>query len=33
LYPFGLTGDALTAHVRKAVADYGKRASELGLVR
>jgi putative tricarboxylic transport membrane protein len=33
LYPFALTGDALTAYVRKAVADYGKRASALGLVR
>jgi putative tricarboxylic transport membrane protein len=33
LYPFSLTGPALTAYVRKAVDDYGKRASELGLVR
>lgn len=33
LYPFALTGDALTAHVRKAVDDYGKRAREFGLVR
>lgn len=33
LYPFSLTGPALTAYVRKAVEDYGKRASELGLVR
>ena len=33
LYPFGLTGAALTAYVRQAVTDYGKRASELGLVR
>ncbi|WP_317202879.1 tripartite tricarboxylate transporter substrate binding protein [Janthinobacterium sp.] len=33
LYPFGLTGAALTEYVRKAVDDYGKRASELGLVR
>lgn len=33
LYPFALTGDALTAYVRKAVDDYGKRASEFGLVR
>lgn len=33
LYPFAMTGDALTAHVRKAVDDYGKRAREFGLVR
>jgi putative tricarboxylic transport membrane protein len=33
LYPFALTGDALTAYVRKAVDDYGKRAREFGLVR
>ncbi|MDC8759072.1 tripartite tricarboxylate transporter substrate binding protein [Janthinobacterium fluminis] len=33
LYPFGLTGAALTEYVKKAVDDYGKRASELGLVR
>jgi putative tricarboxylic transport membrane protein len=33
LFPFGLTGDALTAYVQKAVDDYGKRAAELGLVR
>jgi len=33
LYPFGLTGDALGAYVRKAVEDYGKRAREFGLVR
>ena len=33
LYPFALTGDALTAYVKKAVDDYGKRAAELGLVR
>ncbi|MFA9219411.1 MAG: Bug family tripartite tricarboxylate transporter substrate binding protein [Sphingomonadaceae bacterium] len=33
LYPFALTGQALSAYVRKAVDDYGKRAAELGLVR
>ena len=33
LFPFGLTGDALAAYVKKAVDDYGKRAAELGLVR
>ena len=33
LYPFGLTGAALTSYVNKAVDDYGRRARELGLVR
>jgi len=33
LYPFGMTGDALTAYVTKAVDDYGRHAAELGLVR
>ncbi|MGV7209277.1 tripartite tricarboxylate transporter substrate binding protein [Oxalobacteraceae bacterium A2-2] len=33
LYPYGLTGDALTAHVKKAVAEYSRRAAELGLMR
>ncbi|NGZ84081.1 tripartite tricarboxylate transporter substrate binding protein [Duganella sp. SAP-35] len=33
LFPFGLTGDALAAYVKKAVDDYGKRAAEMGLVR
>jgi putative tricarboxylic transport membrane protein len=33
LYPFALTGAALTEYVKQAVQDYGKRASELGLVR
>jgi putative tricarboxylic transport membrane protein len=33
LYPFALTGDALADYVRKAVDDYGRRASEFGLVR
>lgn len=33
LYPFALTGEALTAHVRQAVAGYGKQASQLGLKR
>jgi putative tricarboxylic transport membrane protein len=33
LYPLALSGDGLTAHVKKAVADYGKRAKELGLMR
>ncbi|WP_426163296.1 tripartite tricarboxylate transporter substrate binding protein [Pseudoduganella sp. R-34] len=33
LYPFSLTGQALNEYVHKAVDDYGKRASHLGLVR
>jgi putative tricarboxylic transport membrane protein len=33
LYPFNMTGQALTEYVQKAVDDYGRRASQLGLVR
>ena len=33
LYPLSLTGPALTDYVQKAVDDYGKRASQLGLMR
>ncbi|WP_151632989.1 tripartite tricarboxylate transporter substrate binding protein [Noviherbaspirillum aerium] len=33
LYPFALTGDALTAYVRKTVDEYGRQAKELGLSR
>lgn len=33
LYPFSLTGDALTEHIRKTVAGYGEQAKELGLMR
>ena len=33
LFPFSLTGDALTAHVNNTVDEYGKRAKELGLMR
>jgi putative tricarboxylic transport membrane protein len=33
LYPFALTGPALTAYVDKAVKQYGKQAKELGLLR
>ncbi|MGW8393691.1 tripartite tricarboxylate transporter substrate binding protein [Pseudoduganella sp. HUAS MS19] len=33
LYPFSLTGQALNEYVHKAVEDYGKRASQLGLMR
>ncbi|HEY1151567.1 MAG TPA: tripartite tricarboxylate transporter substrate-binding protein [Pseudoduganella sp.] len=33
LYPFSMTGQALSDYVKKAVDDYGRRASQLGLVR
>lgn len=33
LYPFSMTGDALTNYVNKTVDDYGRQAKELGLVR
>lgn len=33
LYPFSMTGDALTEYVNKTVDDYGRQAKELGLVR
>ncbi|UTY58491.1 tripartite tricarboxylate transporter substrate binding protein [Massilia sp. erpn] len=33
LYPFSLTGQALSDYVKKAVDDYGKRASQFGLMR
>lgn len=33
LYPFSLTGDALTEYIGKTVDDYGRQARELGLVR
>ncbi|MES2260726.1 MAG: tripartite tricarboxylate transporter substrate-binding protein [Pseudomonadota bacterium] len=33
LYPFALTGDALSAYVKQAVDNYGRRASEFGLIR
>lgn len=33
LYPFSMTGDALTAYVNNTVDEYGKRVKELGLVR
>ena len=33
LYPFALTGASLSAYVKKAVDDYGRRAAEMGLVR
>lgn len=33
LYPFAMTGDALTRHIKHTVDDYGRQAKELGLVR
>jgi putative tricarboxylic transport membrane protein len=33
LYPFSLSGEALTRYVRQSVADYNKRAVEFKLVR
>jgi putative tricarboxylic transport membrane protein len=33
LYPFSMTGDALTTYVNKTVEEYGKQAKELGLTR
>jgi putative tricarboxylic transport membrane protein len=33
LYPFSLTGDALTAYIKRAVADYKRLAREFALMR
>jgi putative tricarboxylic transport membrane protein len=33
LYPFSLTGDALTKHIKKAVSDYNRQAEQFHLVR
>jgi putative tricarboxylic transport membrane protein len=33
MYPFAMTGDALTQYIKKTVDNYGKQAKELGLVR
>lgn len=33
LYPFAMTGEALTAYIRKTVDNYGRQAKELGLAR
>lgn len=33
LYPFSMTGDALTAYVNKTVEAYGRQAKELGVMR
>jgi putative tricarboxylic transport membrane protein len=33
LYPFSLTGDALTRYIRQAVADYKRQARQFNLVR
>ena len=33
LYPFSLTGDALTGYIRKSIADYNRQAAQFNLVR
>jgi putative tricarboxylic transport membrane protein len=33
LYPFSLTGDALTRYIKQAVADYNRQARQFNLVR
>jgi len=33
LYPFSLTGDALTRWVKQAINDYNRQAREFNLVR
>jgi len=33
LYPFAMTGDALTGYVKNTVEEYGRQAKELGLLR
>jgi putative tricarboxylic transport membrane protein len=33
LYPFSLTGDALTAYIKTAIVDYNKQARQFNLVR
>ena len=33
LYPFSLTGDALTRHIKQAVTDYNRQAEQFHLVR
>jgi putative tricarboxylic transport membrane protein len=33
LYPFSLTGDALTRHIKQAVIDYNRQAEQFHLVR
>jgi putative tricarboxylic transport membrane protein len=33
LYPFSLTGDALTQHIKHAVSDYNRQAQAFHLVR
>jgi len=33
MYPFALTGDALSSYIKKTVDHYGKQSRELGLVR
>jgi putative tricarboxylic transport membrane protein len=33
LYPFSVTGDALTQYIKKAVNDYNRQARQYNLVR
>jgi putative tricarboxylic transport membrane protein len=33
LYPFSLTGDALTRYIKTAVTDYNRQARQFNLVR
>jgi putative tricarboxylic transport membrane protein len=33
LYPFSLTGEALTRHIKQAIAGYKRQATQLNLVR
>jgi putative tricarboxylic transport membrane protein len=33
LYPFSLTGDALSAYINKAVSDYHRQAGQFNLLR
>ncbi len=33
LYPFSLTGDALTGYIKRAIADYDRQAAQFNLVR
>lgn len=33
LYPFSLTGDALTGYIRRSIADYNQKAAQFRLVR
>jgi putative tricarboxylic transport membrane protein len=33
MYPFSLTGDALSNYIKQAVADYNRQARQFNLVR